>query len=226
MNQIHSTAIIDDRVTLGTNNVIRPYTIILGPTKIGDNNIIGPNVVIGGPGQDTRNPRYDSNDCLIEIGNNNIIREFTAIQKPCYKEITKIGSDVFLMQSVHIPHDTILEDNVTITPMCVLAGITSILQGANIGMGSSIHQYSVVGQYSLLAMGSALTKNVKPFTIFVSGKPPRPNLYAIEKFEFLEFQDEIIAYVKDGKNPTSDRILKLTEKFEKLHKESKRTLYT
>lgn len=225
MNEIHPTAIIDDRVTLGNNNVIGPYTVISGPTVIGDNNIIGPNVVIGGPGQDTRNPRYDSTECLIEIGNNNIIREFTAIQKPCYKDVTKVGNNVFLMQSVHIPHDAVLEDDVVITPMCVLAGITNILQGANIGMGSSIHQYSVVGQFSLVAMGSALTKNVRPFTIFVSGKPPRPNLYAIEKFKFSDFQDEIIAYVKEGKIPISDKVLSIVERFEELHKDSKRALY-
>lgn len=225
MNEIHPTAIIDKRVSLGKNNVIGPYTVISGPTVIGDNNIIGASVVIGGPGQDTRNPRYDSRDCLIEIGNNNIIREFTAIQKPCYKEVTKIGNNVFLMQSVHVPHDAILEDDVVITPMCVLAGITNILQGANIGMGSSIHQYSVIGQYSLIGMGSALTKNVRPFTIFVQGKSPRPNLYAIEKFKFTEFQDEILAYVKEGKSPVSDNILMIVEKFEKLHKDSKRSLY-
>lgn len=226
MNKIHPTAIIDNRVTMGNNNVIGPYTVISGPTIIGDNNVIGPSVVIGGPGQDTRNPRYDSSDCLIEIGNNNIIREFSAIQKPCYKDVTRIGNNVFLMQSVHIPHDAILEDEVVITPMCVLAGITNILQGANIGMGSTVHQYSVVGQYSLIAMGSALTRNVRPFTIFVAGKPPRPNLYAIQKFKLTEYQDEIIQYVIEGKMPKAEVVLSMVEKFEKLHVESKRSLYS
>jgi UDP-N-acetylglucosamine acyltransferase len=225
MNSIHPTAIVDDRVVLGNNNVIGAYTVITGPTLIGNNNIISPHVVIGGPGQDTRNPRYDSNECRIEIGDNNIIREFTAIQKPCYKEVTKVGNNVFLMQSVHIPHDAILDDDVVITPMCVLAGLTHILNGANIGMGSSIHQYSVVGQYSLVGMGSALTKNIRPFTIFVQGKQSRPNLYAIEKFKFSDYTDEIIKYVKEGKSPTSDRIIEIVEKFEKLHMESKRSIY-
>ena len=225
MNQIHPTAIIDDRVVIGENNIIGPYSVISGPTIIGHNNIIGPNVVIGGPGQDTRNPRYDSSECRIEIGDNNIIREFTAIQKPCYNDITKIGNNVFLMQSVHIPHDAIIEDSVVITPMCVLAGITKILEGANIGMGSTIHQYSVVGQYSLVGMGSALTKNIRPFTIFVSGKPPRPNFYAIEKFNFKDYQSEIISYVRNGIKPTSDKILAIIENFEKNHIDSKRELY-
>ncbi|MFN8229385.1 MAG: hypothetical protein U0V03_00525 [Bacteroidia bacterium] len=94
-NTIYPTAIVDSNVTFGANNTILAITIIHGPTKIGSNNIIGPNVVIGTPGQDTRNPYYDSSNCEIEIGDNNIIREFTAIQKPCYKNITKLGNEIF-----------------------------------------------------------------------------------------------------------------------------------
>ncbi|WP_224999739.1 hypothetical protein [Cesiribacter sp. SM1] len=225
MNNIHPTVIIEGDVELGDNNEILPYSILIGPLKIGNNNIIGPHVVIGSPGQDTRNPRYDSSDCYIEIGSNNIIREFTAVQKPCYKDITKIGDNVFLMQSVHIPHDAVIHDNVVITPMCVLAGITTILNGANIAMHTSIHQYSVVGQFSMIGMGSALTKNVKPFTIYVNGKPPRVNHYAIEKFGFTEYTEEINAYVLTGVAPKSDKILSITEEFDQLHTNSKRPLY-
>ncbi len=225
MNKIHPTAIIDDNVILGENNEIGAYTIIEGPTNIGDNNIIGHHVIIGSPGQDTRNPRYNSTNCKIEIGNNNIIREFSAVQKPCYREITKLGNNIFLMQSVHIPHDAILYDDVVITPMCVLAGITKILNGANIAMGTSIHQYSVIGHYSLVAMGSSITKNIKPFTIYVTGKRARVNQYAMEKFGFTEFTDEIHKYVLEDISPKSDLILKITEEFSELHIDSKRSLY-
>jgi UDP-N-acetylglucosamine acyltransferase len=224
-NTIHSTVIIDGDVKLGNNNVILPYTLIYGPTEIGDNNIIGPNVVIGSPGQDTRNPRYDSKDCFIKIGNNNIIREFTAVQKPCYKDITEIKNNVFLMQSVHIPHDAIIEDDVVITPMCVLAGITRIMQGANLAMGSTIKQYCVIGQYSIVATGSAVLKNVKPFCKFIPGKPLKPNDYAIKKFGFEEFKDEIYKYVLEDIKPNNDKLLSVINEFEKQHLLSKQELY-
>jgi len=225
MNNIHKTAIIDELVILGENNVIHPNTIIYGPTKIGDNNIIGPNVVIGSPGQDTRNPRYDSSNCYIEIGDNNIIREFTAIQKPCYKDITKLGSNIFLMQSVHIPHDAIIEDDVVITPMCVLAGLTKLKKGANIGMGASISQYCVVGQYSIVAMGSAVTKNVKPFSRYIPGKNISVNEYAIKKFGFLDYQAEIERYVLHNELPNTDIIKTIITEFETDHLDSKKQLY-
>lgn len=225
MNQIHPTAIISGDVTLGKNNQILPYTILYGPLEIGDDNIIGPNVVIGTPGQDTRNPRYDSSQSPIKIGSRNIIREFTAIQKPCYEDITLIGDDVFLMQSVHVPHDAVIEDKVVITPMVVLAGITRILEGANLAMGATISQFCVVGQYSIVATGAAVMKNVKPFSRYIPGKPTTVNDYALEKFGFAEFRDEISAYVLDGTPPTSPEIRRIVDHFERYALASKRGTY-
>ncbi len=225
MNNIHPTAIIDDRVVLGKKNTILPYTIIYGPTEIGDNNIIGPHVVIGTPGQDTRNPRYDSSNAFIKIGNRNIIREFSAIQKPCYEEVTLIGDDVFLMQGVHIPHDAHVSNKVVITPLCVLAGITRILEGANLGMGCTINQYSIIGQYSIVATGAAVMKNVKPFSRYIPNKPASVNHYALKKFGFENYSDEIIEYVLNDVKPTAPEVLDIVSIFESLHIKSGRDLY-
>lgn len=225
MNEIHPTAIIGENVNLGTGNKILPYTVIYGPTDIGNDNIIGPNVVIGTPGQDTRNRYYDSSEKKIIIGDRNIIREFTAIQKPCYEDLTFLGNDVFLMQSVHIPHDAIIEDKVVITPMCVLAGITKILEGANLGMGASVNQYTVVGQYSIVATGAAVMKNVKPFTRYIPNKPISVNQYAVDKYGFSDYTEEITAYVLQDILPKNQKVLEIVERFNQFHQASKRELY-
>jgi UDP-N-acetylglucosamine acyltransferase len=225
MNNIHSTAIIGPKVLLGDNNTIYPNTVIYGPTRIGDDNIIGPNVVIGMPGQDTRNPRYDSSECQIVIGNRNIIREFTAIQKPCYESLTILGNDIFLMQSVHIPHDAQISDKVVITPMCALAGITKILEGANLALGCTITQHSVIGHYSIVAMGAAVMKNVKPFSRFIPNRKISVNEYAIKKFGFQEYFDEIYNYVMNDISPKSNIIVDIINEFNEKHAESGRSLY-
>lgn len=225
MNEIDKTCIIGEGVELGIGNKILPYTVIYGPTKIGNNNIIGPHTVIGTPGQDTRNPRYDASACKIEIGDNNIIREFTAIQKPCYTGITKIGNNVHLMQSVHIPHDAILQDDVVITPMCVLAGITTVLKGANLGLGSTIHQRTVIGHYSLISMSTPVIKNIKPFSIYIQNKPLRVNYYALKKYGFDAYRSEIELYVTQDIKPKAPQLLKIIEEFELLYIASKRPLY-
>lgn len=222
-NSIHPTTIFGDRVNLGSNNVIHPFTVILGPTDIGDDNIIGPHVVIGMPGKDTKNPRYNSSNCVIKIGNRNIIREFTSIQKPIYEE-TILDNDIHLMQSVNIPHDAHISNNVVITDMCSLAGHTHILEGANLGMGCMIHQFSVIGQYSIIAMGMAVLKNVKPFSKIIMG-PISVNEYAVNKFGFQEYLDEIKNYVIRDIKPTSKIIVDLVDEFNEKHKKSKRLLY-
>ncbi|OPY71303.1 MAG: Acyl-(acyl-carrier-protein)--UDP-N-acetylglucosamine O-acyltransferase [Syntrophorhabdus sp. PtaU1.Bin002] len=225
MNNFHPTVTIGERVKLGENNVIYPNTVIYGPTEIGDDNIIGPNVVIGMPGQDTRNPRYDSSNCQITIGSRNIIREFTSIQKPCYESITILGDDIYLMQGVHIPHDAQISSKVVITPMCVLAGITKILEGANLGMGCTINQHGVVGQYSIVATGAAVMKNVKPFSRYIPNKPITVNEYAIKKFGFQDYFDEIYDYVMNDISPKSKVILDIVNEFDSKHAKSGRPLY-
>lgn len=225
-NDIHPSCIIGERVLMGVGNQILPNTIILGPVTIGDNNIIGPNVVIGVMGGDSRNPRYDSSNCPIEIGSNNIIREFTAIQKPAYTELTRLGSNIFLMQSLHIPHDVKIDDDVVVSPHVALGGHSHVMQGANVGMGANVHQFSVIGPYSMIAMGSAVVKNVKPFAKYIPGKKLGVNSYAIRKFGLQEIEAEINAYVLEGASPVSEQFKAMVSAFEKLHEASGRKLYT
>jgi UDP-N-acetylglucosamine acyltransferase len=225
MNKIHPTVIIEGDVKLGEGNEILPYTVLTGPLTIGDNNIIGPQTVIGSPGEDTKNPRHDASRNPIVIGSNNIIREHVAVQKPCYEDITRLGDHVFVMHGAHIPHDAILEDHVVVTPLAVVGGISKILKGANLGMGCTIHQYSVVGQYSIVATNAASVKNVKPFSRYIPGKPISVNAYAIKKYGFEAFSEEITQYVLHGQKPKSDPVLAVTEHYEKLHRDSKREQY-
>ena len=213
MNKIHQTVIVEGDVKIGNNNTILPNCVIYGPIEIGDNNIIGPNVVIGTPGQDTRNRYYDSSNCKIKIGNRNIIREFTAIQKPCYEDITFVGDDVYIMQSVHIPHDAHLCDKVVVTPMTVLAGLAKVLDGANLAIGCALNQRTTIGQYSIAAAGAVVMKNIKPFSRYIPGKPISVNKYAIEKYGFSSYSDEIAAYVLEDIMPTSTEIISIVNVF-------------
>lgn len=224
-NLIHSTAVIEGDVELGDGNEIGPYSVLYGPLKIGDRNWIGPHVTIGTPGQDTRNPRYDSSQSRIEIGNDNIIREYTAIQKPCYRDITRIGNRVFIMQSVHVPHDAVINDDAVITPMVVMAGIVTILNGATIAIGASVHQNSIVGHYSIVGMGSVVVKNVKPFSMCIPRMPVAINDYAVKKYGFSDVRDEILAYLKEGARPVDPRLVGIVNDFEQLSEVSKRRVY-
>lgn len=224
-NTIHPTVVIEGDVQLGDGNEIGPYTVLIGPLTIGDDNWIGPHVVIGTPGEDTKDPRHDSSNNPIRVGSRNIIREFTVIQKPCYGSLTSIADDVFLMHGVHIPHDAHLEDGVTVTPLCVVGGIVTILENATIGMGAQVHQYSVVGQYSMTAAGATVMKNVRPFSRYIPNRPTSVNQYAIKKYGFSDVESEIEKYVLEGVAPTDERLLDIVRHYDELHSKSGRQQY-
>jgi UDP-N-acetylglucosamine acyltransferase len=216
-NRIHATAVIEGDVHLGEGNVIGPYCVLIGPLVIGSRNHIGPSAVIGTPGQDTRDRHYDSSQRSVVIGDDNIIREFVAIQKPAYtKRETRIGSNVFLMQGVHIPHDAVVEDDVVITPNVVLAGMAHVMQGANLALSSAVAQYVVVGAHAIVAANAAVVRNVRPFSKFIPGRPLAVNDVGIARAGFGDFEPEIRAFVLEGTEPTSPELKSIILRYRQL----------
>lgn len=212
-NIIHPTAIIGQDVVLGKNSKIGAYSIIEGNTVIGDNNMIGPHVILGCESTDTKHIDRDGNFKLL-IGNNNIIREFSVVELPCYEDLTIIGNDVFIMQGVHISHDVHINNNAVITNTSVIAGVVKILEGANISMACTINQYTVIGQYSIAATNAAVMKNIKPFSRYIPNKPNSVNYYAIEKYGFEEFTEEIEKYVLENQYPKNLKLLDIVAEFD------------
>lgn len=176
MNRIHPTAIVEPTVILGDGNTIGPYTVILGNCVVGDNNWFGPHVVVGTPSQMRKefHPATwggDESKSSIVIGSRNVVREFTTIQLGTHNTTT-IGDDCYFMTQAHIPHDAVIEDEVTLSNSVQIGGHTIVQSGANIGLGAVVHQRIVVGSRSMVGMGSVVTKHVPPFAMFF-GSPGR-----------------------------------------------------
>lgn len=217
--------IIRGDVRLGQGNVIHPYTILEGPLEMGDHNTIGPFVRIGGPGEDTRNPHYDCSRSTIRIGSGNIIREHSSVAKPCYGESTILGDHIYVMQHCQIPHDCVIHDHVVISPKSCLGGVVTAMEGAVFALSCSVHQRSVIGAYAIVAQGAAAVKNVKPFSRYIPGKPRSVNEYALKKYGFLEFTEEIEAYVLRDVLPTTPHLRAIVDRYLALHKASERLQY-
>jgi UDP-N-acetylglucosamine acyltransferase len=178
MNQIHPTAIIDTSVQLGANNVIGPYTVITGSVAIGDNNWIGPHVVIGTPaqvrGDKHLNPWNENYGyVVVSIGSGNVIREFSTIQSGT-DSVTTLGDDCYLMTQCHVPHDALIADRVTFSNSVQLGGHSIIQTGVNVGLGTVIHQRSLIGAGAMIGMGSVVIRPVLPFSM-AFGSPARVN---------------------------------------------------
>ena len=124
-------------------------------------------MVICCPETDTKHVDLKFGDSKVIIGNNNVIREFSVVEQPCYEEHTIIEDDVFIMQGVHVSHDVRVNRKCVITNTSVLAGIVKILEGANIAMACTVNQYATIGQYSIVATNAACMKNVRPFSRYI-----------------------------------------------------------
>ena len=168
-NTVHPTAVIDGDVELGTGNVIGAYAVITGPCRIGDNNQIGPHAVIGTPaeGQGFRELAAAG----VRIGDRCVIREFVTIHQGTWRE-TVVGDGAYLMARSHVPHDAVLDADVTIADNVQIAGHAWIGQKANLGLSAAVHQWTRVGAFAMVAMHATVTVDVPPGAL-VAGSPAR-----------------------------------------------------
>ena len=181
-NYIHPTAIVDNTVTLGEGNYIGPFCYITGNTKIGNNNRFEGHCSIGTPAEH-REYFYNTEGHLY-IGDNNVFREYSSINTGAISE-TRIGSNIILLTGTHVSHDCVLSDKITLSHNAVLGGHSTVMEGVNLGIGAICHQYSILGAYAMVGMGSVITKtsSIKPGGVYV-GSPAKylkPNTVGLSR---------------------------------------------
>lgn len=125
-NQVHDTAIIGPGVELGEDNVVGPYAVVTGPCRIGDRNWIGAHAVIGAAAEIRgREPGLpwggETVDLGVEVGDDTTLREFTTVHTGTVR-VTRVGSRCYVMNKVHVGHDSLIGDDVTLAASATLAG--------------------------------------------------------------------------------------------------------
>lgn len=152
------------------NNLIHPTAIIDWKNLIiGKNNKIGPYVVLGNEAQHPTKKSIGK----IMIGNNNIFNEYCNIHLPTnLKKKTLIGNNNFFMNSTTIDHDCIIENRVILSSNVVLGGNVTVMNGAQLGIRTSVHQNQIIGSYAMIGMDSTITKKkiIEPGFVYY-GKP-------------------------------------------------------
>lgn len=188
---IDSTAIIDKRAELADDVTVGPFSVIGPDVTIGSGTVIGPHVVIKGPtsigkqnriyqfasiGEDPQDKKYAAEVTRLEIGDRNIIREYTSMHRGTQQDhsVTQIGNDNLFMAYTHVAHDCIIGDHVIMANGASLAGHVRLNSHAILGGFTLVHQFTQIGQYSFAAMGSAITQDIPPF-IMVGGRPTKPH---------------------------------------------------
>ncbi len=152
---------IDKNVEIGEGTWIGPNVTIMEGARIGKNNKIFPGAVISAVPQDLK---FDGEDSIVRIGNNNIIREFVTINRGTKANMeTTIGDNNLLMAYVHIAHDCIVGNNCILANVATLAGHITVEDYAIIGGMVAIHQFVNIGAHSMISGGSLVRKDIPPF---------------------------------------------------------------
>jgi UDP-N-acetylglucosamine acyltransferase len=166
--EIGPYAIIGENVRIKKGTKIGPHCVIIGWTEIGKDCDIKAGVVIGEEPQ-IRGAKPAKS--YVMIGDGNAIREYTTIHRSSKEEeVTRIGNNNFIMAGVHIAHDCIIGDNVTITNYAGLTGHIYVEDCVVISGLVAIHQFVRIGRLAMIGGGSKVVQDVPPY-IMVDGHP-------------------------------------------------------
>jgi len=235
---IHSTAIIDATATIEDNVTIGAYTVIGANVSIGEGTAIGPHVTINGitsigknnhiyqfasVGEDPQDKKYAGETSFLEIGDENIIREFTTINRGTTqdKNTTIIGDRNLLMAYSHVAHDCVIANDVILANAASLGGHVHIGSSVILGGFSIVHQFCQLGEHSFSAMGSAITKDVPPY-VMVGGRPTQPHGINVVGLERRGFSKQTILEVKRAYKILYKSGLKLSVASEQLEEKAKK----
>ena len=179
---IHKTALIDSNAKISENVTIGPYSVIgpnvvigagtviqshvsiKGNTIIGSNNQIYPFASIGNDPQDLK---FKGEQTLLEIGDNNRIREYVTINPGTDGGggKTQVGNNCLFMVSSHIAHDCVVGDNVILANNVPLGGHARVDDNAIIGGNSAVQQFTRVGKFAMIGGMCGVVRDVIPYGI-------------------------------------------------------------
>jgi UDP-N-acetylglucosamine acyltransferase len=156
-------AVIDAGVELGAHCAVGPHVYLTGITRIGSHNTFHAGCVIGDAPQDLK---YRDEPTRVSIGDHNVFREHVTVHRATTADgETVIGSHNYLMANAHAGHNSHLGDYIIIANGALLGGHVIVQDRAFISGNCLVHQFTRVGTLSIMQGGSAISKDLPPFTI-------------------------------------------------------------
>ena len=177
---IHKSSVIDSKTKVGKDVKIGPFCFVGANVQLDDgvelisnvhiegNTIIGkgtkiyPFASIGTAPQDLK---YKGESNSLEIGENNLIREYVTINPGTAEGGSKtiVGNNCLFMISSHIAHDCKIGNNVVIANNVPLGGHVTIEDSVIIGGNSAVQQFTRVGRLAMIGGMTGVLKDVIPF---------------------------------------------------------------
>jgi len=210
--KIHPTAIIDPTAELDSSVEVGAYSIIGANVKVDAGTRVAAHVMINGPtiigqhnqifqysslGEAPQDKKYKNEPTLLEIGDNNTIREFCTFNRGTVqdKNTTKIGNDNWIMAYVHIAHDCTIANNTILANNASLAGHVDVHDYAILGGFTLIHQFCKIGAHVITAVGSVIFKDIPPY-VTAAGYDAKPHGINTEGLKRRGYSPQSILQIK------------------------------
>ncbi len=180
MANIHATAVVDSKASLGKDVEIGPYCIVEGDVTLGDGVVLRSHVVVGGNtrvGTETeiypfasiglapQDLKYAGENSELIIGCRNRIREYVTMNPGTTNGgmVTRVGDDCLFMTGSHVAHDCIVGDHVILANNATLGGHVTVGDYAILGGLSAVHQFARIGRHAIVGGMSGVENDVIPY---------------------------------------------------------------
>jgi UDP-N-acetylglucosamine acyltransferase len=177
-------AIVEANVVIGAGSRIAGHAVIGRGTRMGSNNLVHHHAVIGTESQDVK---FRGEDTGLEIGDNNVFREFVTVNRATGKgKVTRIGDGCRLLAYAHVAHNTVLEDGVILANCAEIGGEVLVEKNAIIGGLVGVHQFCRIGAHAMVGACSKINLDIPPYVV-ADGHPARPrglNTVGLRRFHF------------------------------------------
>jgi UDP-N-acetylglucosamine acyltransferase len=210
---VHPTAIIDPEAEIGVDVTIGPYCVIgpavvlgegcwlqnhvtlCGPTKIGARNRFYAYCSVGQQSQDLK---YAGEPTYLEIGSENVFREFVTVSRATGKgNTTRIGNHGNFLAYSHIAHDCDVGDRVIFSNNATLGGHAVVEEYAVLGGMTAVHQFCRIGKHAITGGCTKIVQDVPPFMI-VDGNPAEVRGVNLVGLERRGFSHDTIRALKEA----------------------------
>ncbi|MFQ5994209.1 MAG: acyl-ACP--UDP-N-acetylglucosamine O-acyltransferase [Acidiferrobacterales bacterium] len=235
---IHPQAIIDPSANIGKDVHIGPFSIIGAGVEVGDQTWVGPHVVVNGPtrigrenkvyqfcsiGEGPQHLGYRGESTRLEIGDRNIIREYTTLNRGSTEGhgVTRIGNDNFFMAYVHVAHDCVVGDHTIFANCASLAGHVSVGDYAFLGGFTGVHQFCRVGAHCMTGIATITFKDIPPY-LLTYGNTAVPYGINVRGLRRRQFTAEAINALRGAYKVIYKSEMKLTEALAVLAEDVKR----
>ena len=185
-------SIIEEGVRIKENTKIASHSLITGATILGKNCRVFKGSVIGTPPQDLK---YKGEKSYLEIGDNNVIREFVTINPGTERgSKTIVGNNNLIMAYSHIAHNCKIGNNCILANGATLAGYVTIEDRVVIGGLVAVHQFCRIGRFSIVGGCSKVVQDIPPYSL-ADGHPAKVrgiNLVGLKRANFSKETIDIL----------------------------------